>query len=291
MHFPFLAVKKQGPHVFNDISSLRAYRNKLTKQGKILAFVPTMGALHDGHLSLMKLGQKEADHVIASIFVNPTQFGPNEDFSRYPRTWDADLAKLASIGVDAVFAPDVPTMYPGETKTTVHVDGLTEGLCGPIRPGHFDGVATVVSKLFNLVQPDLAIFGEKDFQQLQVIRKMTKDLNMPVHIIGAPTVRDENGLAMSSRNAYLTSDEYKTAISLNKIIFATAARFRAGEAAETLIKQASADILRAGFASLDYLEICDAETLQPIQAWHQKDARVIVAARLGKTRLIDNVAV
>ncbi len=288
-----LSAEKQGakPLVLTTIEAVRDYRAALTAQGKTLAFVPTMGALHEGHLSLMQLGAAKADAVICSIFVNPTQFGPNEDYSRYPRTWDSDLQKLADGHVHAVFAPDETVMYPEKNATTIQVSGLTSGLCGPIRPGHFDGVALVVTKLLNIVQPEIAIFGEKDFQQLQVIRQFVRDLNMNIEIVGAPTMRDAHGLAMSSRNAYLTADEYEIATSLNRILYKVADNFRKGVNASQLIDAAKAELIGIGFNAIDYVAICNADTLQPMEQYTGDKARVLAAVHLGKTRLIDNIAV
>lgn len=250
--------------------------------------VPTMGALHDGHMELVRVGRGLADDVIASIFVNPAQFGPNEDFAAYPRTWDADLAKLAEEGAAAVFYPAVAEMYPDGFSTNITLKGVTAPLEGAARPGHFDGVATVVCKLLLQCMPDVALFGEKDWQQLQVITRMVVDLNIPVAVRGVPTVRDENGLALSSRNAYLSAEQYQVAITLNKTMSAMAARVRAGEDIAAVEAWGAAEVLRAGFDSVDYLTVRDAATLEAPGAGAM---RILAAVRLGRARLIDNIAV
>jgi len=276
--------------ILRSVASLRVQVAQWRKAGHRIAFVPTMGALHDGHLSLVKAGLSEADKVVVSIFVNPTQFGPNEDFAAYPRTEEADVAKLDGAGAHGVYAPSVEEMYPAGAATTVHVAGVTDGLCGDFRPGHFDGVATVVTKLLNQAQPDVALFGEKDFQQLQVIRRLAKDLDIPVAIRGVPTLREADGLAMSSRNAYLSPQERATAPVLHRTLTGAAARLQGGVEAEPVLKEGIAAILAAGFGSVDYLELRAAEDLAPL-ARLDRPARLIVAARLGKARLIDNIAV
>jgi len=276
--------------ILRSVASLRVQVAQWRKAGHRVAFVPTMGALHEGHLSLVKAGLAEADKVVVSIFVNPTQFGPNEDFAAYPRTEEADVAKLEGAGAHAVYAPSVEEMYPAGAATTVHVSGVTDGLCGDFRPGHFDGVATVVTKLLNQAQPDVALFGEKDFQQLQVIRRLAKDLDIPVAIRGVPTLREADGLAMSSRNAYLSAEERATAPVLHRTLTGAAALLQGGAEAEPVLKDGIAAILAAGFGSVDYLELRAAEDLAPL-ARLDRPARLIVAARLGKARLIDNIPV
>ncbi len=276
--------------IVRSVAALREQVALWRKSGLRVAFVPTMGALHDGHLSLVKAGLVEADRVLVSIFVNPTQFGPNEDFAAYPRTEEADVAKLARAGAHAVYAPAVEEMYPAGASTTVHVAGVSEGLCGTFRPGHFDGVATVVSKLLNQAQPDVALFGEKDFQQLQVIRRLVRDLDLPVAIRGVATLREADGLAMSSRNAYLSPEERATAPVLHRVLSEAAARLRGGEDAEPVLKAGIAAILEAGFGSVDYLELRSAEDLASLERL-DRPARLIVAARLGRARLIDNIPV
>lgn len=247
-----------------------------------------MGALHDGHMTLVRRGLELADDVIATIFVNPTQFGPKEDFGAYPRTWDADLAKLSENRAAAVFYPDVAEMYPPGFSTTVTLSGVTAPLEGECRPGHFDGVATVVAKLLLQALPDIALFGEKDWQQLQVITRMTADLNIPVQIVGVPTVRDAQGLALSSRNAYLSAEQYAVAVNLNKIMRAMGQRVRGGESVSAAEQWGYAETLKVGFDSIDYLTIRDAATLAAPAA---APLRVLAAVRLGKARLIDNMAV
>jgi pantoate--beta-alanine ligase len=232
-----------------------------------------------------------ANHVVVSVFVNPTQFGPNEDFSKYPRQEAADAAKLATVGADLLYAPEVGEIYPDSFSTTVHVAGLTDGLCGPLRPGHFDGVATVVSKLLLQCLPDVAVFGQKDYQQLQVIRRMVRDLNVPVLIEGAETVRDETGLALSSRNAYLTPEQLAVARQLNRVLFAMAARIsEVPERCRSEIEWGLEELRLAGFDRIDYLAVCDAASLKPLEI-ADRPARVLAAAFVGRTRLIDNVAV
>lgn len=269
------------------IDDLRRARSELT--GKV-AFVPTMGALHDGHLSLIRTAWQRADHVIASIFVNPMQFGKNEDLSRYPRQEAADAAMLANEKVDVLWLPGVETMYPDGFATTVSVAELGKRYCGAIRPGHFDGVATVVAKLFNQVRPDIALFGEKDWQQLAIIRRMTVDLNLPIEIVGVPTAREADGLAMSSRNAYLTSDERQRASALPNALASAVSAIQAGQPVPTVLSEARTDIERAGF-TIDYLVMVD-ENLQSVDALSSTGKeRLLVAARIGKTRLIDNMSV
>jgi pantoate--beta-alanine ligase len=268
------------------------------RAGERIAFVPTMGALHEGHLSLIEQAAEQADRIVASIFVNPTQFGANEDFDSYPRQELKDIAKLAGIGADAVYLPKAEAMYPEGYTTHMHVAGLSDGLCGASRKGHFDGVATVVAKLLNQVTPDIALFGEKDYQQLQIIKRMVQDLNLPITIIGVPTLRAKSGLALSSRNQYLSEQEREIiAPQLYSILLKTAAMIREQWNHPAAIAEALADakqqILHAGFTTLDYLELCDAQNLRPVESLstpnHQ--TRLIVAAFLGKTRLIDNVVV
>lgn len=271
-------------------ADLRARVHYWRDQGLTVAFVPTMGALHDGHLSLVKAGLEAADRVVASVFVNPTQFGPNEDFSRYPRQEDQDAGLLDQAGCALLFAPTVAEMYPQGFATTVSVAGLSEGLCGGARPGHFDGVATVVTKLLLQAQAHVALFGEKDWQQLTVIRRLVTDLDIPVEVIGVPTMREADGLALSSRNAYLSAADRAVAPALYRALGAVAEGLRAGKGAEELCHRASADLLTAGFASVDYVEVRDAHSLAPL-AHPTRPARILGAARLGATRLIDNIGV
>lgn len=250
-----------------------------------------MGALHDGHLELVRQAQKFSDTVIVSIFVNPTQFGPNEDYSRYPRTWDDDLAKLQALGVAAVYAPSVADIYPNGPEITVQADPLLSAqLEGANRPGHFDGVTTVVSTLFDHIKPQAAFFGEKDYQQLCVIRKMTADLNLPIDIVGVPTRRDENGLALSSRNIYLSKEQYQIAVTLNKTLSAAADNFKQGGSIKDVEKIAQDELNKAGFDAVDYCAIRHAQTLQETNN-PDDPHRILATVRLGKTRLLDNMAV
>jgi pantoate--beta-alanine ligase len=252
-----------------------------------------MGALHAGHLSLVRLAREHAAKVVVSVFVNPTQFGPNEDFAAYPRDEAGDAAQLADAGCDLMFAPAVETMYPKGAATTVHVAGVSVPLDGAARPGHFDGVATIVTKLFAIVGPDAAVFGEKDYQQLQVIRRFTADLNLPVDIVGAPIIRADDGLALSSRNAYLGSNERGVAPALQQALRHAAQRLRAGDPVSDVEAEARTTLETAGFGPIDYVEVraaADFARLGPGPLDGQP-ARLLAAARLGKTRLIDNLAV
>lgn len=278
--------------IVRTVAELRAQVRAWRRAGQTVGFAPTMGALHEGHLSLVKLARTRADRVVVSVFVNPTQFGPNEDFDAYPRSEARDAEMLASVGCDLLFAPTVAEMYPEGFATTVTVAGVTEPLDGQARPGHFAGVATVVAKLLNQCGPDVAVFGEKDYQQLQVIRRLVRDLDLPVEIVGAPTARAEDGLALSSRNAYLSDAERRTAPALAQALQAAAARLRAGEPVAAVEADAVAALTAAGFRKVDYVEVRRADDLArlgpgPIDA----PARILAAAFHGKTRLIDNLAV
>ena len=277
------------PLHLSDLPSLRAATAGWRAAGETIALVPTMGALHEGHLTLIAEAKRAASRVVVSIFVNPTQFGPNEDFSRYPRDIEADLNALAKAGADAAWTPDGVTMYPAGFATQIEVAGLTDGLCGPLRPGHFSGVATVVTKLLNQVRPDIALFGEKDFQQLQVIRRVVADLDMAPEIRGVPTIREADGLALSSRNRYLTPEERSRAPLLHAVLADIAARARGGEPVAAAVAEGRASLEAAGFA-VQYLSVCDAASLAPVERV-TGPARVLVAALLGRTRLIDNVPV
>lgn len=278
----------------NRIDPLRIAVDALRRDGP-LALVPTMGALHDGHLTLVREAKARAAHVAVSIFVNPRQFGANEDLAAYPRQLARDAALLEAEGVSLLWAPDVAVMYPDGYATNISVSGISERLCGEARPGHFDGVATVVCKLFNQVRPDLALFGEKDWQQLAVIRRMARDLDLSrphsAQIIGVPTVREGDGLAMSSRNAYLTAPERAAAAALPQAMRETIQRIRAGDPISAALGTLEAAVLGAGFLSVDYARIADAETLAPLGTLAERPARLLVAARIGKARLIDNMAV
>jgi len=272
------------------INALRDAVAGLRASGGQVALVPTMGALHAGHMALVREAKRRAQHVVVSIFVNPTQFGPNEDLSRYPRREAEDAVMLESEGASLLWAPDASVVYPHGHATTIHVAGVSEGLCGAVRPGHFDGVATVVAKLFNQVRPDVAVFGEKDYQQLAVIRRMTIDLDLPVTIVGVPTQRDADGLALSSRNAYLSEEERRIARSLPRILGETALALREGRSVGESLASATARLMESGFGSVDYVELRDADTLEPLLLL-DRPARILAAARLGSTRLIDNLSV
>ncbi|WP_058975733.1 pantoate--beta-alanine ligase [Pseudomonas syringae] len=272
------------------VLELRAAVARARSEGKRIALTPTMGNLHSGHAALVTKAAQRADFVVASIFVNPLQFGPNEDLATYPRTLAADQEKLLQAGCNLLFTPGVEEMYPHgmADQTLVSVPHLSQGLCGASRPGHFEGVATVVSKLFNMVQPDLAIFGEKDFQQLAVIRAMVRDLNMPIQIIGEPTVRADDGLALSSRNGYLDEAQRAAAPALYQAIRQTAEAISAGEQDfDTLLSSKKQQLQAAGFR-IDYLEIRNADSLRPTTAG-DPNLVILAAAFMGKTRLIDNL--
>ena len=272
------------------VTDLRALVGAWRRQGLTIGLVPTMGALHDGHLALIKRALATADRVCVSLFVNPTQFGPNEDFNVYPRDEAGDVLKVGRAGAHVLFAPTVAEMYPAGSVTRVTVPGLGEGLEGKFRPGFFTGVATVVTKLLLQVMPDVAMFGEKDYQQLLVIRRVAADLNIPVAIAGAPTIREADGLAMSSRNAYLDAGERAKAPALYREISGVAQRVAHGADPTAVCEEAVANLSALGFAPIDYLVVRDAETLQE-WAGPSRPGRVLVAARLGRTRLIDNVPV
>lgn len=268
----------------------RAVDNFRTRKATI-ALVPTMGALHDGHMSLVRLAKRRAKRVIVSIFVNPAQFAPTEDFGSYPRTWKADVGKLAAESVDAIWHPDVKTMYPDGFATRIVPEGpAVAGLEDRFRPHFFGGVATVVGKLFTQCRPDIAVFGEKDFQQLRVVTQMARDLDLGVRVIGSKTVRERDGLAMSSRNVYLSADERRAAPELFRAMKESAARMRAGAELTAALAAGTEIIRQAGFA-LDYLEVRHAETLAPVSSLEDGPLRILVAAKIGTTRLIDNMAV
>jgi pantoate--beta-alanine ligase len=273
------------------VAALRAAVAGFRKRGETVALVPTMGALHAGHLALIVAARKRCDRVVATIFVNPKQFGPREDFARYPRTLAADSKALAAAGVDVLFAPAVEVMYPADFATTVAGAGLPDGLDGPFRPGHFAGVATVVAKLLIQAAPDVALFGEKDYQQLAIIKRLARDLDLPMRIEGVAIVRERDGLALSSRNAYLTAEQRQAAPALNRALVQAASDVaRNGSSWPVVADTAIRAIRAAGFDRVDYVALCDAVTLEPV-ANAAKPARILAAAWLGATRLIDNVAV
>jgi pantoate--beta-alanine ligase len=279
------------PKTVRTIKDLRRAISQFRKAGESVALVPTMGALHDGHLALVKLALKKADRAVVSIFVNPTQFAPGEDLSRYPRDEAGDRRKLASVGTDLIWAPAPAEMYPEGFATRIEPGGAAKGLEGEFRPHHFGGVATVCCKLFSAVTPDVAIFGEKDYQQLSVVRQMVRDLNLPLKIVALPTVREKDGLALSSRNAYLTPQERAVAPALHRAIQGIALVAKKGGLVNKAIDAARHDLLAVGFAKVDYIEIRDAETLAPFVAKSGRAGRILAVAWLGKTRLIDNVAI
>ena len=275
--------------VIQRISGMKSKSKKLRERGKTVGLVPTMGALHEGHLSLVRIMRERTDETVISIFVNPTQFGPGEDYEEYPRDVARDVDLLTNEGVKYIFIPDAGEIYHEPYHTWVTVDKLTEGLCGQSRPGHFKGVCTVVLKLFSIVRPHFAVFGEKDFQQLRVIEQMAKDLNMDTEIVRGPTVREESGLAMSSRNKYFTGEQREKASVLFKALSALRESWEKGEKDTEKLKRVASEILEKEPAvRLDYLEVVDEKTLRPIKKVKAR-TRVMLAAFLGETRLIDNI--
>jgi len=276
--------------IARSVAALRRQVAGWRAAGERVALVPTMGALHAGHLALVAAAQAQCRRTVVSIFVNPKQFGPREDFAAYPRPETDDLTKLAGAEADLVFIPTVNEMYPAGFTTSISLGGPAEGLDGAHRPGHFDGVATVVAKLLIQAAPDAAFFGEKDYQQLLVVRRMARDLDLPVEIVGVPTVREPDGLALSSRNVYLSAEERRTAPSLHRAMSEAAAAIAAGALPAPVLAGAIAALGDAGFA-VDYLELRDAATLAPLAGSPRQPARLLAAARLGRTRLIDNVPV
>lgn len=274
--------------IVRDPRAMRARTEDLRRDGRRIAVVPTMGALHEGHLQLLRTARARADIVILTIFVNPTQFGPNEDLARYPRDEAGDLAKARTCGIDLAFCPDASAMYPAGAQTFVEVRELQKPLCGASRPGHFAGVATIVSKLFHLTNPHLAVFGEKDYQQLAIIRRMVRDLDFGIEILGVPIVREADGLALSSRNAYLSADQRTTALSLSKGLAAAEAAVTAGERdAAKIVAAARALIEAEPGARIDYVELRDADELSSVTTL-SRPAVLAMAVFVGATRLIDN---
>ena len=276
--------------IIREVESLRRALAGLRAGGGRLALVPTMGALHAGHMALIAEARRRADQVAASIFVNPKQFGVNEDLSSYPRREAADARMLEETGCTLLWAPTLAAMYPDGFATTVAVSGISDGLCGASRPGHFDGVATVVAKLFNQVRPDIALFGEKDYQQLAIVRRMARDLDFDLEIVGVPTERDADGLALSSRNVYLSEAERASALALPRALAEAAAAILAGAPIADTLARARERLDVAGFDPVDYVELRDAETLEPLVSL-DRPGRLLAAARIGRTRLIDNLAV
>jgi pantoate--beta-alanine ligase len=278
-----------GVEIIASPAEMQRWSESARRRGDTIAFVPTMGFLHEGHLTLMREGRKRASVLASSLFVNPTQFGPNEDFSRYPRNFDGDCAMMRTVPVDVLFAPEPEAMYPLGSQTFVEATEVTKGLCGDHRPGHFRGVTTVVAKLFNIVKPHVALFGEKDYQQLRAIERMVKDLNFDLEIVPVATVREADGLAMSSRNAYLKPEERKLALSLSRALKAAGACFKSGarEPAQ-LVKAARSVLDQASGLRIEYVEAVDAETLKPLPTI-DRPVVVAIAAQVGATRLIDNM--
>jgi pantoate--beta-alanine ligase len=282
---------QQGLSIISQVSALREELRPIRASGKRIALVPTMGALHEGHISLIRLARQKADYVVCSIFVNPKQFGEGEDLDAYPRTLEQDVRLLDEVKTDLVFAPSPDEIYPEGFASKVSVAGISEGLCGDDRPGHFDGVATVVAKLLLMVLPDIAIFGEKDYQQLMVIDRMVRDLNIPVEIIGAPIVRAEDGLALSSRNEYLSAERRAIAPKLYEVLADLAKEIKEGEDAGLVIAKAEGRLVDYGF-EVDYLELRSGRNLEPRGGLIEGErSRLFAAVRLGTTRLIDNIAI
>lgn len=276
--------------VVRTIAELRQHTSRWRIAGQTIGLIPTMGALHNGHLSLIKLAQGKCDRVIATIFVNPRQFLPNEDFDEYPRNEESDIQKLIEMGVDLLFAPKAPEMYQPDASTTVVISKLTDCLCATSRPGFFDGVGTVVTKLLIQALPDLAIFGEKDYQQLLVIKRLTRDLDIPAEIIGAPTIREADGLAVSSRNVFLSKANRETASKVFEILKKTATAIALGNDVLVACEEARSELMLAGFSEIDYFEARHSETLELIQSF-ENSGRLFVAVWLGSTRLIDNLEI
>ena len=276
--------------IVRTVAELRSHVSAWRKDGLSISLIPTMGSLHAGHLSLMKVGREKSDKVIASIFVNPLQFAPNEDFETYPREENFDILKLVEEGVDLLFAPKVNEMYREKSKTTINVGGLTDCLCALSRPGFFDGVATVVTKLLLQALPDIAIFGEKDYQQLLVIKRFTTDLDIPVEIIGAPTIRENDGLALSSRNIYLDTKSRSIAPSMYSILNQHASNISNGSDIKKSLEIARKNLQDSGFEKIDYLDLRNSQTLETCGNLKQP-SRLFAAAWLGSTRLIDNLAI
>lgn len=275
--------------IITSSREMQKYAKYLKREGKKIAFVPTMGALHEGHLSLVSKANQVADHTIVSIFVNPTQFGKNEDFDKYARDLEGDIDKLSAFNIEAVFSPNVKEMYPEGFQTYVEVNELQKELCGRYRPDHFKGVATVVIKLFNIVLPDYAIFGRKDFQQLIIIERLVKDLDLDIEIVPMPIIREQDGLALSSRNVYLSDEDRKKAISLSKALFNVRDSFNGGCVdAPELLRKGEKILQEGGITDIDYIEIRDSENLQLIKTARSGNL-VAIAVRVGDTRLIDNI--
>jgi pantoate--beta-alanine ligase len=274
--------------IIETIEHMQERSDEFRTAGYTVALVPTMGYLHEGHLELMRVGKRHSEKLIISIFVNPTQFGPEEDFAEYPRDTEGDLKKARDGGVDVVFMPSAVEMYAEDFQTKVNVEKVTQHLCGISRPGHFEGVTTVVCKLFNAAKPHLAVFGQKDYQQLTVISRMVGDLNMDVEILGVPTVREQDGLAMSSRNSYLSTEERKSALCLKKSLDLADRMFREGERTARVIREAAESLIKGhAFTEIEYVSLCDPVTLEKIEVLGDNNL-LALAVRVGNTRLIDN---
>lgn len=274
--------------IIEQVLAMRRWSEAERRQGRRIAFVPTMGFLHEGHLCLVRDAKKRGDRVVVSIFVNPTQFSPSEDFAGYPRDFERDCGLLEKENIDVLFHPAVEAMYPAEAQTHVEVEQLSQTLCGALRPGHFRGVATVVTKLFNIVLPHVAVFGEKDYQQLQLIRQMVRDLSMDIEIVGHPIVREPDGLAMSSRNSYLTAEERRAALCLSQSLCKAERSFKRGEtSARLIIELVLSELAKQPLANVEYVKLCDAETLAELDEI-RGTAVLALAVRLGRARLIDN---
>jgi len=274
--------------VIESVALMQSKAEELRLSGSTIGFVPTMGFLHEGHLELMRVAGRLSDKVIVSIFVNPAQFGPQEDFAKYPRDTQGDLAKVEKVPVDIVFMPSAAEMYPEGFQSKVSVGDLSRHLCGLSRPGHFDGVATVVCKLFNITKPHIAVFGQKDYQQLAVISRMVEDMAMDVDIVGVPTVREEDGLAMSSRNAYLSAEERRSALCLKKAMDRAGELYARGERDSSVLKSSMERlILEHPFTNIDYVSVCDPVTLDDLETLGDRFL-IALAVKVGKTRLIDN---
>ena len=274
--------------IIKTITHMQQAADAVRISGETIAFVPTMGFLHEGHLALMRAGKEHCDHLVVSIFVNPTQFGPSEDFEAYPRDTEGDLEKARSVGADVVFMPSAEEMYPENEQTRVTVKDLPRHLCGLSRPGHFDGVTTVVAKLFHIVKPHVAVFGQKDYQQLAVISRMVTDLNMDIQILGVPTIREPDGLAMSSRNSYLNPEERQSALCLKQSLALAGQMCREGNTDAREVKAAMVSFIQNHpFTSIDYVSLCDPVTLEDVDMV-SPDTLAALAVRVGKTRLIDN---
>ena len=279
-----------GLKSFTSVKDIRDYSRHTRKSGKTLALVPTMGALHDGHLSLIRMACQKADEVVVSIFVNPIQFGPGEDLDKYPRQLDKDKRLAEQSGAQAIYSPTLEEMYPNNFTTNIHVKRVTDGLCGASRPGHFDGVATVVAKLLHQVEPDIAVFGEKDYQQLCVIKTMVRDLDIDCEILGAPIIRDSYGLALSSRNAYLSPSQIDVARKLNVILKKISQKIEKTKDLSITLSEAEQELLESGFDAVDYIELRQEDTLENI-ASANVPSRLLAAVHIGPARLIDNVQV